>query len=280
MCVQVAYFFLVLIILLTIKHVQHTGWLQTLQTFAPVRLELGRAQCVAPQLVCCSRRCCHVVDQRLLPLLLLHGLTHPHTPMQAWFTQIVWMSALRAPSFWETNRLPLLLLIKLKIALQTVHANNSIIDLLYVDKGLAPLAPPTATLLYKTVLVTGVAHFPAMSVCMRLPFLLQLGYLMFLGTSLFLSASPRGGCCVGWVGTVLCVHVHVCLHVHLCGLQRWVVTKPAMVCQVCLCWPIGIAIVMPSSLCPLFLSPTAATATAFATTTNATPPASCLPQRW
>lgn len=74
----------------------------------------------------------------------------------------------------------------------TLHATNSIANVLYLPGPLLVHGGPALYVLVTTVLVCNVAHFPCMCAALPLPLLVQLAWLCFTACVLMLSTCPRG----------------------------------------------------------------------------------------
>lgn len=107
--------------------------------------------------------------------------------VQAWVNQLGWLLSMRFPSFYYKRRVTVLLVVKVLMAYQTIHATNKIGDRMYDDSTFTQQAPATSFFL-KLILICNVPYILAWVAGMPIPFALQ-----SLGAALHAAVFVLGG---------------------------------------------------------------------------------------
>jgi hypothetical protein len=120
---------------------------------------------------------------------------HPHcrvflqviTVLSAW-----WLLAKFRTSLYLTHRVPLVLLLKVVLAMGVLHITNDSPRLFWIPHQ---VAPSTALLAFQTAMTGGVMHLPALCVGLVLPFRMQLAWALWRSAIFVLGFCGRGGWC-------------------------------------------------------------------------------------
>lgn len=129
------------------------------------------------------------MQQRVL--LLQSSLTSRRHPSQAWINQIGWLAAMWHGRVYQQNRLTILTVVKVGLALASLHSTNQIRDKLY-NVGPLTRASPAVSILVKIVLISTALQIPYEVLRMPLPFWQQLGCTALKAAVLFLGGCTRG----------------------------------------------------------------------------------------